>query len=1112
MKRPTIYLIFTLSFLSCEQKDSDFNSGNTTATEKESSDEDIDEPIAVGGSSQKAEMSVPLNAKESKETISFKKNITEDEDEINDTNALDITLAEMMAHDLEAFISQAGYSSEQSEIVKAGSLATFSLNNPSIDPNNIEIVAPAIIGGAIRTLNNKKAPFNKKNDRATLSETITKSVFQSISQKYAIPHIFGLNKKSKDQLAGKIASSAIASLTEGGLPKNNFQNSIGKIINISISHLQSSGLIPNQPTTSESLPALQHIASLGMKALKNAGIDYYWKTVGNISGSFSGQAIQAMFKSRIINENSNQLITPFITTVTKELNKHIVPGLGKKYALYQSLSDSTSEIEDISDPNLYASLIQYLVIGSIQGSFEPDDKPERIAIYLADISSGLMKTIKTDAKKIDDVSPFQKNISLISKEIMNHMIEIKSPTQNFLPNASKNIAKGISIGLGYLITNRNFPISDLGQTISHFIQEVLPILIRHFSAIEDKKIDLFSYIRPFSTGIIHGLSHHLSTWEISKLKRFIISGYQEAFISTQFSGNIKNIKTRLRSHLIATILELSLYCHNNLGLWSIDHQKCHLSTIYPPANFEHSLPSLQQETDCLLAGGFIKYFRDASGWACHTIPELSYQKEELCTSAKFWWVSGANNHTYCKTEKPRSTCYKNSTKMGCLDNKGCDWQANYCINMRYTTCSPFIASSSCLNFKSCQWHSNVNICENKNRVGEVLSEIIPPTAVLNSKPDPVTSTPTVNITVSGTGVLFYKYKIGLLPDHCTDQDYSESWISVDHKIKTELPDEGEYFICVIGRNAAGYHQDVTNASYHEWRYEKEHIIQTSPPKAILSGTPSNPTDDSHLNIKVRGDNLTHYQYKIVSKTEECSSKTGYSSWTDISKSIKDEITVEKDYLICVLGKNIIDEIQPIDKVTKYAFTKGTYWKLLVSVSSPKDLKIYYENSENLTIVWGDGVIEQTEDSKSYIKHEYQPGDYTLKIKGRASSIRFGNKGDYCDPLTGIQSKISGLHGLKSFEKAFYRCHNLSGPIPTDLFRNVKNITTFRESFKETNVTSIPLDLFKYHTNVTSFEKTFYKATSIKGTVPSLWETHPDANGSSCYKDVNASNSIPEDWK
>lgn len=169
------------------------------------------------------------------------------------------------------------------------------------------------------------------------------------------------------------------------------------------------------------------------------------------------------------------------------------------------------------------------------------------------------------------------------------------------------------------------------------------------------------------------------------------------------------------------------------------------------------------------------------------------------------------------------------------------------------------------------------------------------------------------------------------------------------------------------------------------------------------------------------------------------------------------------------------------------------------------------------------------------------------IKLAEDEYRHGLYGAFieCYSLEAIpQNLFSGADtsGITNIARLFYRAYNIAA-IPTGLFdgADFSNITNAERAFAGNNIyTSIPAGLLDGFTSlesaegmfeltqiesipdglfancpVTNFKRTFYNCQHITGSVPRLWETHPNADGTECFLGcTNASNyaDIPASWK
>ena len=119
---------------------------------------------------------------------------------------------------------------------------------------------------------------------------------------------------------------------------------------------------------------------------------------------------------------------------------------------------------------------------------------------------------------------------------------------------------------------------------------------------------------------------------------------------------------------------------------------------------------------------------------------------------------------------------------------------------------------------------------------------------------------------------------------------------------------------------------------------------------------------------------------------------------------------------------------------------------------------------------------------------------------------------------GISTLPSGLFAncpdIENFDQLCVGDTNFTR-IPPDLFYYSPSAHSFSTTFADTPITSIPSNLFSRCPLADDFRACFARCTEITGSVPELWLTFPNANGSGCFFGcTNASNyeDIPDEWK
>jgi hypothetical protein len=231
-------------------------------------------------------------------------------------------------------------------------------------------------------------------------------------------------------------------------------------------------------------------------------------------------------------------------------------------------------------------------------------------------------------------------------------------------------------------------------------------------------------------------------------------------------------------------------------------------------------------------------------------------------------------------------------------------------------------------------------------------------------PNGVSTLTAVSVYVLGAGLVTYKYKLGDVSLSCksaTDKD----WISVGANSTSDLSKKPysaynsaklnldlsiapfttytQLKFCVVGFDKAG------NASPILTRTWSKDIF---PPVVTLSDVPQLWTNQTTLNIKVQGDGLVNYRYKLGPKsTTDCnvdSSDSSYSGFIDSATRISNNIETQADALfqLCVIGKDLAGNVMPLEKATKFEWNKDTAPPVVQLQVAP----ISYSNVTSLKII------------------------------------------------------------------------------------------------------------------------------------------------------------------
>lgn len=226
------------------------------------------------------------------------------------------------------------------------------------------------------------------------------------------------------------------------------------------------------------------------------------------------------------------------------------------------------------------------------------------------------------------------------------------------------------------------------------------------------------------------------------------------------------------------------------------------------------------------------------------------------------------------------------------------------------------------NATTCIWEVNVD---------EPTAVFIP--ATLPQNPTKETS---INISVGGTNVVSYKYKL----------DSAGIW-SAETPISTPIGrvglNQGSHTVYAIGKSSSGIWQGENTPTTHTW------VIDTTPPSAsdiILSNLPNDPTSDTSLNVTVGGTGITHYKYKINSGD--------WSADIPVSSPITDSGLTDNTYTLYVIARDEVGNWTPADQAKTHTWRVDTILPIAAITNRP-------DNPTNVNsasfIIGGTGIIE-----------------------------------------------------------------------------------------------------------------------------------------------------------
>lgn len=234
---------------------------------------------------------------------------------------------------------------------------------------------------------------------------------------------------------------------------------------------------------------------------------------------------------------------------------------------------------------------------------------------------------------------------------------------------------------------------------------------------------------------------------------------------------------------------------------------------------------------------------------------------------------------------------------------------------------------------------------------------VAPTATLSNSPSNPSNATALNITVGGTNVDFYQYKVG--PSLSTFCNVSVGYIS-DTASSIHILDnltgfaDGSITLCVLGKDSSGNLQSYDSATSFTW------MKDTSAPTAILTGAPAGTNNITSLNVSVSGTDVAYYQFKVgETSSTTCADNSGYSSDTAIAQNIQSNISglSNGSITLCVIGKDSAGNYQAIASSTSASWTKDTVLPTITSVSSGLANGAYKTGTQiDLSIVFSKVVI------------------------------------------------------------------------------------------------------------------------------------------------------------
>ena len=345
----------------------------------------------------------------------------------------------------------------------------------------------------------------------------------------------------------------------------------------------------------------------------------------------------------------------------------------------------------------------------------------------------------------------------------------------------------------------------------------------------------------------------------------------------------------------------------------------------------------------------------------------------------------------------------------------------------------------------------------------------------------------------------------------------QSWFPASDKITDNLEHDGEYTLCIMGRDRAN-NIDFVQYSWTKgdrWRLK---ITTTNQDQKMTISF------DNAENLEVYWGDETNPD-TINGSVSKTHTYRFIGEWTLTIKGKARRIAFDNDNAHRALTK--ISRIVGVDGIESF---HRTFFNCNNIDEIPKGLFDHAPLADDFSYTFF---------GMHKIKGPIPKDLFKLNINAINFEQTFGTSSiDGFIPAGLFKTNLKA----ENFTGTFSVSH-VSGPIPQDLFANNKVATSFSRTFFYTEITAIPDGLFTTNSNATDFSSTFHLSSKIKAipkdlfpsnhlqlnfintfkglfrvvnNVPHLWETHPNASGKSgCFSGLkNATNysDIDSEWK
>lgn len=200
----------------------------------------------------------------------------------------------------------------------------------------------------------------------------------------------------------------------------------------------------------------------------------------------------------------------------------------------------------------------------------------------------------------------------------------------------------------------------------------------------------------------------------------------------------------------------------------------------------------------------------------------------------------------------------------------------------------------------------------------------------------------LNVLVGGEGVVQYQYDL-LNSNNCAGAIYSD-FLPVSVRITEDILDDGAKVLCVKAKDRAGNAQQTP--TLYSW------IKDTLHPTAQLTDTPSNPSNQRNLNVKVGGEGVASYKFSLQTSLP-CLQTFRDTNAINVNQRIMvSDLGSDGNKVLCVVGIDQAGNEQPTTTFYEWTFDsirpQATLDNLPLNPSSNARLNVGVSPTEGTT--------------------------------------------------------------------------------------------------------------------------------------------------------------------